>query len=373
MPSGKIKCWGSNNYGQFGDGIANRFALPATVASNMGYIGLASGRAHNCAITNDREVSCWGDTNYNVRNHLGRAYPLRVSSLADVISVGSGEDHSCALTTGGSIKCWGAQEDGMLGNGNVNTGTIHSATSVDGINNAASLTVGGYHSCALLEGGSIKCWGRNSRGQLGRGNKVNGANPEIVQDIDDAVSLSAGLQNTCAVLEGGTVKCWGWVKHIFGVSPGSSSVNDVASTPVSVPDLIDVKKISLGNRHICALSNLGKVSCLGFDFENMQFPQNWNPIDIVSGEKHSCALFDNGTVECWGGNAHGQLGSGVLSALYANYPIRVKGISKAVSLSSGGHHSCAVLESGVVQCWGSNSANQLGLPKPQFQYVKFVE
>jgi alpha-tubulin suppressor-like RCC1 family protein len=115
--------------------------------------------------------------------------------------------HSCALINGGTIKCWGFQGSyGQLGNGSLTSST--SPVSVSGISNAIQITAGENHNYALLSDYTVKCWGENRYGQLGDGTKTTRTTPVLVTDLSDVKQVSAGRGHTCALLNAGTVKCW---------------------------------------------------------------------------------------------------------------------------------------------------------------------
>src|SRR5207244_379546 len=128
-----------------------------------------------------------------------------------------GRSHTCALLEGGTVRCWGEGLSGSLGYGNVNNigddESPASAGDVDVGGTVVQISVGAAHTCALLEGGTVRCWGANL--QLGYGNMNivgDDETPASVGDVDvggPAVQLAAGGFHTCVVLDGGAVRCWG--------------------------------------------------------------------------------------------------------------------------------------------------------------------
>jgi alpha-tubulin suppressor-like RCC1 family protein len=81
---------------------------------------------------------------------------------------------------------------------------------VVGISTAVAVTASdGYHSCAVLQDGTVRCWGDNVSGQLGDGTRTGASMPVTVTGISTAVKVSSGDFHTCALLQGGTVSCWG--------------------------------------------------------------------------------------------------------------------------------------------------------------------
>ena len=176
---------------------------------------ISGGGEHTCAELTSGAMKCWGK---NDNGQLGdgtntdRDGPVDVSGISTATSIALGNVHSCALLTGGAIKCWGDNRLGQLGDG---TNTDRNASvDVSGISTATSIAVGTTHSCALLTGSAIKCWGKNSYGQLGDGTTTpSSSTPVDVSGITTATSIALGLEHSCALLTGGAIKCWGWNYH----------------------------------------------------------------------------------------------------------------------------------------------------------------
>ncbi len=126
-------------------------------------------------------------------------------------SITVGGKHTCALLSGGSVQCWGDNESDQLGNG---TTAVNSSVPVpvSGTTNATAVAAGDWHTCTMLSGGTVQCWGLNAFGQLGNGtadSPYDTPTPVTVVGITNAIAVAAGSENTCAVLSGGTVQCWG--------------------------------------------------------------------------------------------------------------------------------------------------------------------
>jgi alpha-tubulin suppressor-like RCC1 family protein len=183
-----------------------------------------------------------------------------------------------------------------------------------------ALAAGGYHTCALLAGGGVKCWGANGTGQLGDGSTTQHNTPEDVKDLESGVvGLTAGALHTCAALAGGGAKCWGY--NLYG-QLGDGTITD-SLTPVPVSGLTT------------------GVAALG------------------AGGNHTCALLAGGGVKCWGFNEDGQLGDGATTD--SSTPVDVSGLTNgAASVTAGGRHTCAGLEAAGVKCWGNNDYGQVG-------------
>ena len=128
----------------------------------------------------------------------------------------TGAHHSCAILDNGDLKCWGNDSNGQLGNGGSNTNL--NAPSSTAINlgtgrTAVSVSAGYWHACAILDNGEVKCWGANYHGALGDGSTTATYAPNSTA-IDlgtgrTAVAVSAGELHTCVILDNGDLKCWG--------------------------------------------------------------------------------------------------------------------------------------------------------------------
>ena len=232
---GGVKCWGSNDSGQIGDGSTTNRSLAIDVSGlTSGVSAISAGDKHTCALTTNGGVKCWGR---NVEGQLGdgtqsqRLTAVDVSGLTSgVAAIAVGELHSCALSTGGGVKCWGSNVVGQIGDGT--TTRRLTAVDVDGLGSGVgAITVGGAHSCALITGGGVKCWGSNSNGQLGDGTTTNRLTAVDVSDLGSGVgTIAAGRAHTCAITVDSRVKCWG---NNFNGQLGDGTQID-RSTPVDV-------------------------------------------------------------------------------------------------------------------------------------------
>ena len=136
-------------------------------------------------------------------NSVNETVDLRILSTAT--SVSAGDYHTCAVLSGGTVKCWGRGSSGQLGDGS--SSSQSTGVSVSSISTATSVSAGDYHTCAVLSGGTVSCWGYGSYGQLGDGSTTSTqSTPVSVSSISTATSVSAGDKHTCAVLSGGDRK-----------------------------------------------------------------------------------------------------------------------------------------------------------------------
>jgi len=249
------------------------------------------------------------------------------------------------------------------------------------------VAAGWNHSCGLVSDPTVnvkvQCWGNDSVGELGNGlfatyavspsAEVTDSNNAI---INNAISISAGNEVSCAVLTDGTVKCWGkgasWQLGNSNQTNMSRAVTVMqnASTP-----LTGVTAVSVGGNHVCAVLANRTVSCWGWNNANQMgngsFTINFKTPTLIVGiteaiavsanNQHSCALLSTGSVTCWGSDGGtGGLGTGTALQTNSGPKVVVPGINDAISVSAGWSHSCAALTVGKVYCWGNGGNGQLG-------------
>ena len=320
-------------------------------------------------------------------------------------SLDAGGPHSCVVLSDGTVRCWGSGADGELGYRNTkDVGDDEAPGSVGPVDlgtgrKAVASAAGTAHTCALLDDGTVRCWGSGEHGALGYGNTVtigDDESPASVGPVDlgagrRAVAITAGSGFTCALLDNGRVRCWGYGAH---GELGYGNTNDLGDdeTPGSVGpiDLGPGRKavaVSAGGSHACAVLDSGRVRCWGFgldgelgygstnDVGDDETPGSVAAVDlgagrkaiaISAGESHTCAVLDNGRVRCWGSGADGELGYGNTDTIgddetpgSASY-VDLGAGRRAIAISAGAHHTCALLDGGAVRCWGAANAGQLG-------------
>ena len=247
LDDGSVKCWGDSTYGQLGfwelsnigddqNGMGDN--LPAVVlGTGRRAVAVTAGQHHTCVLLDNGGVKCWGEGNRGQLGYGGQWDVLDVRDILPEVDLGPGRravavtaglHHTCVLLDDGSVKCWGYNiygqlgygDDIMRGDGADEMGANLPAVDLGLDRTAVSISAGGFFTCALLDDGSVKCWGQNIRGQLGQGDteeRGDGAN-EMGANLHavnlgpgrTAVSVSACNHHTCAVLDDWSVKCWGW-------------------------------------------------------------------------------------------------------------------------------------------------------------------
>jgi alpha-tubulin suppressor-like RCC1 family protein len=229
LANGQAFCWGNDGDGALGDGgSAIDVPSPVAVAGLTGATQLALGGSHACALLSDRTVTCWGNDLF-----ISSPIPTSVAGLSDVAELTTGSVHACALFVNGSVSCWGDHTFGQIGDGMTSLDLATPPTPVTGLSGVTAISAAGDHTCALLGGGTVRCWGIDDHGELGDGTSADfRASPTPVKGLVGAVAISAGIQFSCALLGDGTVRCWG-NNESGQLGNGSQSTIDVP-TPVAV-------------------------------------------------------------------------------------------------------------------------------------------
>ena len=244
------------------------------------------------------------------------------------------------------------------------------------------LGIGNRVSCAILENGSVACWGESNWGTLGSYSATDILSPQITNPMpgnEKAVALDASRYIACALLGNGSVACWG-----FAFSYGAlGSVNTVGSTPTTTPTLTDslgagryAIEVSTANQGACVILDNGSVSCWGYGLyggvgdgqestnrfsptPTASLPNGNKAVALTSGDSHHCALLEDGTVACWGLNTDGQLGDN--STTDRDTPtLTIPLGAPAIAIESDHAFTCALLNNGSVMCWGANAYGQIG-------------
>jgi alpha-tubulin suppressor-like RCC1 family protein len=367
-------------------------------------VNISTGWHHTCAVVSTggtRELKCWGDNAYGELGdgtQTDSTTPVSVKTaqgtpLQNVTAVSASRYYTCALTGDGHVWCWGYNEGGKLGDGklekslggtlnaslqqyipfddeNISTVPVEVVTDANiPLSGVVQISAGSWHACALINDGTVKCWGQNFDGALGIGKNPNDFNatnalsdknefqklfwPYAItvaesntsnQPLTDVVQVAAGSSDhTCALLGSGKVKCWAW----NGGADGELGIDDTSTDFVTAPadfvkdengsDLSDVKMISIGGDFTCALLSSGSVKCWGWNPQGQLGNESTTSVshavsvkdengnnlagvkEIVSERgNHTCALMNDGKVKCWGDNTHGQLGTGTLGSYEAH-------------------------------------------------------
>ncbi len=368
-----LKCWGSNSSGQLGIGSTggNR-TIPEDVLFLGTALELATGFGHTCALTAAHSVWCWGRGSRGQLGDGGTStpFPITVDSLQSGVShISASKDHTCALLfANGTLKCWGANEYGQLGDGST-TDRFEPVDVFSVTSGATAIAAGYYHSCAVIDG-AAKCWGFNRTGRLGDGSRANSLVPvDVIGLPTDAQLVAAGGTQSCTWHGGDAFACWG--NNLRGqVGNGKKAYERFPQDVLGLDTGVSSAKV--GDGHACAIRN-GAVLCWGDNLmgqlgdgthltRNLPAPVNGldsNMASLTIDRNHNCALTQSGVAKCWGENDYGQLGDGTL--LERSSPVDVLGIgSGTLQVQTSLVHSCVLTATLGVKCWGDNQSGELG-------------
>ncbi|MBM4373804.1 MAG: hypothetical protein FJ095_01875 [Deltaproteobacteria bacterium] len=326
----RIACFGNNSFGQLG--TKQNLTGPFIVPTLKDIVSISSAGDFNCAADKNGVAWCWGNNRNRNNTKVGKLgaqvnewteVPQQVQGVSNVKQVAAGHNVACALTNAGEVFCWGSNRRGKVGTGSEGSHDT-AATQVANVANATQIAVQAGGGCARLDNGTVKCWGRNARGNLG---SCCGPQTLQVQNMNDAVSVAAmtGAARQgprCALRMNGQVACWG-----------------------------DPARGQLGG---------------GFDFRGeVQNPSTVSlsgPATMVAAYQNGgCALLGTQSIQCWGRNEQGQVGDGGLGQ--RNSPQTVLNINDATAIAAGGWGACAIVTGGSVKCWGNYGAGSSSTPQ----------
>ncbi|MEW5851846.1 MAG: hypothetical protein AB2A00_23855 [Myxococcota bacterium] len=360
---GTLWCWGSNTYGQLGQGNLNHQGQPTRVGVESDWVMVSAGTRHTCGIRRPGSLWCWGE-NLSGQAGLGArptAYlPLQVGDAEDWREVAASDVNTCGLrgTAPSLLLCWG------------NTGVIPAGISnvpaeVADQHDYKTLTVGWRHACAISVDGALWCWGDNNYGQLGLGDELPHVGVTRVGDGTDWTSVSTGFFHTCGV-RAGFLFCWG-VNDVYQL--GTVAVVR-ENAPYQVTAAPEWRAVRVSANTSCGLKNDNTLWCWGYNqggqvgdgtLKNPVEPVQvtgleWTLVEV--GGVHACGVGAQG-LACWGLNDRGQLGLGTVGASVE--PVLVAEGETWKHVATGEGHACAIRHDDTLWCWGDGREGQLGV------------
>lgn len=336
--NGRVRCAGHNRWAGIVESIGRGYgvSIPIVLPAVTGAVGeIGSSGSHVCVGVAPNGVQCWGDnSSFALTDELPEdrgVYPAIIPGVSLPSQIDVGDGFTCLLRAwGGTVECWGDDSRGQTGTGyegrEEGETVVRQPTQLSGLSDAVELIVGHSTACARLRDERIYCWGEDADGQIRSQAEHSGsrfyAAPVLMQGGEDIAHLCIGEKHACASpRRGGEVECWG--NNIDG------AVGEVGS---------------------------------GEDSYSSELHEDITAVDLACGADFTCALTEEGRVLCWGNNDRGQLGRGEEGWRISRdgRPEPVVEIENAVEIDAAASHICALLDGGSVKCWGDNTYGQLG-------------
>jgi alpha-tubulin suppressor-like RCC1 family protein len=347
--------WGQNLYRQLGDGTAKASSNVPVMVSGLNFVAsVAGGGRHSLALLANGTAVSWGSDEFGQLGNgstLASYVPVPVSGLSGAKAIAAGAFHSLALLSNGTVMAWGDNESGQLGIGSTKESEV--PMPIPGLSGVKAISAGADFSLALLNNGTVMAWGDNENGQLGTGNLKSSTVPVPTKALTGVTAISAGGNFSLALLGKGTVEAWGNDESgELGKGPPEEGFSDVHGP---VPGLTGVTAIAAGTDHALALEGSGPVMAWGNDRSGQLGNGTIKPLEetpvavsglssgvsaISAGGHDSAALLSSGSLMAWGNNEWGTLGDGT-SGVPSAVPVAVAGITKVTNVSVGTFHMLA--------------------------------
>lgn len=305
---GSVWCWGINNFGQLGINTGTNYALlPAEMTSlpaSFRAVRQSQGTDNGCVQSDAGALACWPAVGANSMTTTQVVTGSGVDQISTFDLSGRGDESLVAQDGVAVVSSFVFQLDAT---------TISLLTTAQGAGQAVSTA--GTHRCAIFLDGALKCWGIDAFGQIGNG---SASSSEVFQPYEvmagtDFKAVGTGVDRTCAVTLGGDVYCMG--RAVFG--------SGATPTPMLKPGAT-FDALFVGSQTNAALAS-GRLYMFGsnddqqvqpepdpiyYDFVEYPLPATDVVVDVALGSEHTCVLLETGLVECWGVNGTGQLGNG---------------------------------------------------------------
>ncbi|WP_027659657.1 RCC1 domain-containing protein [Salinispora fenicalii] len=363
---GTALAWGSNFFGQLGDGTNADSVAPVSVSlpAGVSVTAVAAGNRHSLALTSAGAVLAWGG---NAAGQLGdgttmdSSTPVSVSLPAGVtvIAIAAGGTHSLALTDEGTVLAWGGNSFGQLGDGtNAHRSTPVSVSLPPGVT-VTAVTGGSFHSLAVTAAGAVLAWGDNIFGQLGDGTTSNRSAPVPVglPAGVTATTVTGGHFHSMAVTSVGAVLAWG--NNNFGQLGDGTTTHRGTPGAVSLPAGATVTAITAGSFHSMAVTSVGAVLAWGNNTFGqlgdgtitnrstpvaVSLPPGTTVVAVAAHDgNHNVALTSAAAALAWGDNPHGQLGNGTTTDSSTPVPVSLPAGATVTAVAAGLQHSLAVV------------------------------
>jgi alpha-tubulin suppressor-like RCC1 family protein len=322
---GSLWTWGTNSFGQLGQGATLSASEPKRVGNENSWLGVAAGDYFTIALRVDGTLWAWGD---NYIGQLGQgtfgghaSTPLQIGTNANWQTMSAGRDHVVALREDETLWAWGGNPEGQLGNGSY--ASVFQPQAVQPEHRWRSAAAGYAHTVTVRADGTLWTWGDNTEGQMGNGTWTSDfshgiTTPQQVGTETNWAAVSARGKRTLASRNNGTL--WAWGENYAGQGGTGATGRTLRPEPVS--------------------SDL-----------------QWHT--FAAGGRHTAAISD-GKLWAWGSNQYGQTGTSTNTTVVVTTPQAVAGTATWSEVAAGFEHTAALRSDGTLWAWGRNDAGQLG-------------
>lgn len=316
---GTLWTWGSNSYGQLGNGTTTASLVPIQIGSANDWLTAKAscGGDHSLAIKTDGTLWSWGRNSFGQLGNgttTASLVPAQIGTGHTWIAISCGAHSSTAIRSDSTLWSWGWNYFGMVGNGTTSNVTL--PTQIGSAHWKHISSGCGYHTMGVQSNGSLWTWGRNQWGQLGDNTTVDKYSPVQIGNATDWARAFGGGSHSVAQKISGAIWAWGW--NGYGMLGIGSTTNYLY--PVVASGATDWAQISVGGNH-------------------------------------NVAIKTNGSLWTWGYNQNGELGNG--STTMRTVPTQV-GVNEWGVCGTGGNHSIGIKNDGSLWTWGYNLSGQIG-------------
>lgn len=325
---GTLWSWGSNLYGELGDGTSVDKYSPIQIGTETNWANLSAGTNHTVAIKTDGTLWAWGANYYGQLGDSTTVYkhsPVQIGTETNWASASAGDSYTLAIKTDGTLWAWGYNDKGQLGDGT--TVDKYSPVQINSNIHWASISAGESHTLAIKTDGSLWAWGKNQFGQLGDNTTIDKYSPIKIGTNWERVK--AGADYTLAIKTNGSL--WAWGENNYTQFGGG---NAFVNSPLQIGKDTNWAVVGTGFNHIAGIKTDGSLWVWGYNLygqlgngtsvnttspNQMGLATDW--VNVDAGDENTLAIKTNGTLWAWGDNGNGQLGDG--SILSRNEPVLI--------------------------------------------------
>ena len=353
--------------------------IPSSVFAEENEFNMSSGLKHTVVLDENHEAWVWGSNRYGQFGNgttidTNYSFPVKIEGISNIKKVKAGRNNTMLITESGDVWVCGRNNYGQLGDGT--TTDRHNFVKINRLSNIIDIEISGSYGLALTSSGEIFTWGDNAHGELGNGTTINNYNPTKVSGVYNVKEIKAGYSNLILKKSGDV---WTWGSNYRGEIGDYTNIDRYR--PVKVLGLSNISTIEKGEFTNYAMSDSGEIWAWGSNSSrelgngttvSRNYPAKINGLTniktISAGVYYAIALTNDGKVIGWGSSNYGELGVG-RDITYFEFPTLINTISNVSKITSGGLHTIAILNNGEIWSWGYNTSGQLGNGTRTIQYI----